>query len=538
MKPFPATRADLSRALRALMTWAPLLTLALATQLNAAPDASQAGCAIGDCVNGTGTYLYPSGDEYAGGFVNGLREGAGSYRYANGDRLDVTFRRGQPAGSGTYRFQDGRLFHGEFTGRAGNLSGKGILVGPKQSLFCTLDQRTLRCENKAETTKRSHLLVLYANETCRIHRNGQVLPGGPGIPLFAGDRIQSDAETVELQGRGGIAIRLRPYSELEIPPETSSQGGALHLRKGGVAVDYQGDPTKIPFRIVTDDASFDVEGTTFTVEIDEARGTAKVRVFEGTVSLSPTLPALTKLKLEKNVPNAPGASGEISAGALSDSELQRVAEAIESQTTRVQANQEGQLSDETRTRAQRLNTAIETTVEGRTVEGREKDPSTTGETAARPDDATAGPSLTEATEQLQASPTAKPEKFEATAQESAELKLLITIDESTFESAMRNADPANPVKQDSVEAAYEKKLDTQATALEKELAADDTIRSQADLIKRYKFLEVVTFTDGNQKAGSIAAQAGNILILHAPDGVFRMNRDDVKQVDFYDVIQE
>ena len=103
---------------------------------------------------------------------------------------------------------------------------------------------------------------------------------------------------------------------------------------------------------------------------------------------------------------------------------------------------------------------------------------------------------------------------------------------------MRNADPANPVKQDSVEAAYEKKLDTQATALEKELAADDTIRSQADLIKRYKFLEVVTFTDGNQKAGSIAAQAGNILILHAPDGVFRMNRDDVKQVDFYDVIQE
>lgn len=494
------------------------------------------GCNPGDCMNGTGTYRFANGDVYAGGFRDGLRDGAGTYRFANGDVLNTTFQKGRPAGSGSYIFQDGRVFRGEFSNTTANLTGKGLLTEKSASRFCILRGRDLSCDNNADPINtisderpQSHLLMLFASDSCRIVRGQRVLPGGAGVPLYPGDRIESTSESAELQGRGGIAIRLRPHSVLEIPEGTQDQGGILYLRKGGVAVDYQGDPDKIPFRINANNTNFDVEGTTFMVEVDDAKGTAKVRVFEGTVSVSPSLPALEKL----DVPAAGAGSGDAesrkSEGGLSDPELQKIAEAISKQAIKVQANQEGELSEAARESAKQLNKAIETT-----VEEREKNPSADTER-------TTSPQLEQATNQLETSAASAPETFEASPQENAELKLLITIDAGTFEAATRSTEGSgepDATNQDSVRKAYEKRLDTKATALEKELASDQSIKTQADLIKRYKFLEVVMFNDGKQKAGSIAAQAGSILIMHAPDGVFRLSREDVKQIDFYDVVAD
>ncbi|MEQ9366426.1 MAG: FecR domain-containing protein, partial [Leptospirales bacterium] len=480
-------------------------------------------------------------------FRDGLREGAGSYTFANGDVLNTTFRRGRAAGSGTYVFKDGRVFRGEFSNTTRELTGQGLLLEKSGSRFCILRDQTLACNNATDQSAKtpgekrtSHLLILFASESCQIVRGDRTLVGGPGVPLYAGDRIEAGNEAVELQGRGGIAIRLRPYSILEIPPGTNDRGGILYLRKGGVAVDYQGDPERIPFRINAKSTNFDVQGTTFMVEIDDVKGTAKVRVFEGTVSVSPSLPALEKLDVSQS-PTAVGSEGDANSRAgdseeekraLSDQELQKVADAILKQTMQVSANQEGELSKPALEKAQKLNATIE-----QTIEERKNAPGEAEENASTP----AARQLTVSAQELEQNEAAAPESFQATPQEQAELKLLITIDAATFEQAVQNRAGSGESGQDpreSVREAYDQKLDTRATALQKELAADQNIRTQADLIERYKFLEVITFRDGKQKAGSVAAQAGNILIMHAPDGVFRLNREDVKQIDFYDVVQD
>ncbi|MCR9141227.1 MAG: FecR domain-containing protein [bacterium] len=505
------------------------------------PDA-ETGCVLGDCEGGAGTYRYENGDVYAGAFRKGLREGAGSYKFANGDVLNATFRGGRAAGSGSYLFKDGRIFRGEFADIAGELTGQGLLREGSSSRFCVLRGQTLRCENSTEDAnakknepRTSHLLMLFASDSCRVVRNNATIAGGPGVPLFAGDRIESGSEAVELQGRGGIAIRLRPFSVLEIPVGTNDRGGILYLRKGGVAVDYQGDPEKIPFRINARNANFDVEGTTFMVEIDDAKGTAKVRVFEGTVSISPSLPALEKLNLPESEGNSELTENEKER--LTDAELQKVAASLMKQTMQVSANQEGELSESAVQKAQELNTAIETTIAERQAAPLSES-STTGA------DSKGATRLSAATAELERSQVAAPETFEPTPQENAEMQLLITIDEETFEKAVApttasgGSGESDEELRARVEKAYDKQLDTRANALQKNLAADQSIRTQADLIKRYKFLEVITFRDGKQKAGSIAAQAGSILIMHAPDGVFRMDRDSIKQIDYYDVVQD
>jgi hypothetical protein len=43
-----------------------------------------AECLRGDCINGFGTFLWPSGSRYDGDFHNGIRHGAGSYLFADG----------------------------------------------------------------------------------------------------------------------------------------------------------------------------------------------------------------------------------------------------------------------------------------------------------------------------------------------------------------------------------------------------------------------------------------------------------------------
>ena len=510
------------------------------------PQAGDAfGCTIGDCKNGTGTFSYKNGDRYAGAFRDGLRDGAGSYIFANGDVLNTTFQRGRAAGTGTYVFADGRVFRGEFSNTTRDLTGQGLLNEGSTSRFCTLRKQVLSCENDSAGKVESgpaHLLMLFSRGDCRILRGGRTLSGGPGIPLYAGDRIESRNESVELQGRGGIAIRLRPFSVLEIPPGTKvGPGGILYLRKGGLAVDYQGDPKKIPFRIKARDTNFDVEGTTFTVEIDDQRGTAKVRVYEGTVSISPSIPALERLELASEDSDDSKAGDKATPNPLSDEELQKVADAILKQTMRVGANQEASLSDDAREKAERLNTAVADTVRAREADGDAAENSSDGERQAA--ESAAASELAEATGELEKTPAAKPAEFEATPQDKAELKLLITIDEATLKRSLAGSESAKSPEQaraerESVREAYDQKLDTRAAALQEELAADNSIRTQADLLKRYKFLEVITFRDGKQKAGSVAAQAGSILIMHAPDGVFRLNRDDVKQIDFYDVIPD
>ncbi|MCB1327225.1 MAG: hypothetical protein H7A21_05580 [Spirochaetales bacterium] len=82
------------------------------------------GCIQGDCQNGTGIYVYESGDRYSGEFKDGLRHGRGTFEYANGDRYVGNYENGQRSGQGVYTFANGDRYQGEW--QNGLREGQGV----------------------------------------------------------------------------------------------------------------------------------------------------------------------------------------------------------------------------------------------------------------------------------------------------------------------------------------------------------------------------------------------------------------------------
>ncbi|MBF0627007.1 MAG: hypothetical protein HQL91_02185 [Magnetococcales bacterium] len=74
----------------------------------------KSGCIEGNCQNGQGVYLYPSGDTYSGGWVNGNRQGEGTYQFSSGDRYSGEWQNNQKHGQGSYIFASGQRYDGEW----------------------------------------------------------------------------------------------------------------------------------------------------------------------------------------------------------------------------------------------------------------------------------------------------------------------------------------------------------------------------------------------------------------------------------------
>ncbi len=524
-------------------------------------EACEPGCVSGDCENGGGTYVYPNCAAYAGGWSAGRRSGAGAhlyengdryaggfkddrrdtsgkadalYGFASGDRYNGAFRDGRPTGQGTYTFQDGRVFRGNFDQSGTGTGTLSLPDGGKRD--CTLRGAVLDCAEPAKTTKpaeteakkteptdntsafvpdRGYVLVLYAPQDAVVTRNGKQLSTGAGMALYPGDTIESRATPVELQARDGVALRLRPFSILYIPPD-ANQSRTLILRQGGVLADYDSEKGDPPFRIKAAGARFDVDGTTFVVEIDGEKGTAKVRVLEGRVRMRPDVEALEEARKEaaKN-PDSPEAQAALIAAE----------EAVKAAEVNVSENEEAEFDEADQRRTKDLNEAVQEIRNAR-------------ESGA--DSGAAAESLTSAAEQLKNAPQTEPKKFEPDPREVGERRLIISVDNAIFNRALseqRGGKEASASTRDRVGKAYDESLDKAANKLEQDLA-DPSIKTREDLLKRYEILEIVVFRNGDEKAGSIVAQAGEILILHALDGVFRVNRDEIKHVDFLDVEQE
>lgn len=132
------------------------------------------GCVEGDCANGSGTYVYSTGDKYIGEFKNGLREGTGTMMYENGEVYKGPYVADKRTGEGIYTFASGDVYRGEFRDgvRGGQgeyiwakeegedvparfkgefaqdgAQGNGILFQGGEQLQCVLEQRKVICED-------------------------------------------------------------------------------------------------------------------------------------------------------------------------------------------------------------------------------------------------------------------------------------------------------------------------------------------------------------------------------------------------------
>jgi hypothetical protein len=70
-------------------------------------NAADAQCIAGNCQNGKGTFIYPSGAKYIGDFRNGKVEGMGVCYYTDGSKYSGEWRDRFPEGRGTKTYGDG-----------------------------------------------------------------------------------------------------------------------------------------------------------------------------------------------------------------------------------------------------------------------------------------------------------------------------------------------------------------------------------------------------------------------------------------------
>lgn len=88
-------------------------------------QASGSGCLEGDCEDGTGTYLYTSGDIYLGKWRKGKKHGFGTFRFKRGDSYQGEWYNDVKHGQGTYTFKKGQKYSGGW--KNGKKEGRGTI---------------------------------------------------------------------------------------------------------------------------------------------------------------------------------------------------------------------------------------------------------------------------------------------------------------------------------------------------------------------------------------------------------------------------
>ena len=73
-----------------------------------------AGCILGNCQNGFGTYIWANGDKYDGEWKNDKRNGYGTFTWANGYKYVGEWKNDKINGFGTYIWADGTKECGEY----------------------------------------------------------------------------------------------------------------------------------------------------------------------------------------------------------------------------------------------------------------------------------------------------------------------------------------------------------------------------------------------------------------------------------------
>lgn len=83
----------------------------------------QKGCISGDCDNGFGTWVYPTGDKYEGTWVNMKMHGHGTYFYKNGDVYKGGFKNNKLEGYATFTAHNGDKYVGQY--KNNEMEGEG-----------------------------------------------------------------------------------------------------------------------------------------------------------------------------------------------------------------------------------------------------------------------------------------------------------------------------------------------------------------------------------------------------------------------------
>ena len=357
------------------------------------------------------------------------------------------------------------------------------------------------CKETAKTDQPVSMVITFTSGDVKVVRDGKEVAAAIGMIVYEKDLIKTENGTVDLQTRTGSAVRVREMTSLTVSKIAGTDGGntQLNIDHGGMLANVKKASANEGFNVATPTAIAGVRGTTFSVEVDPFEKTSNVKVLDGKVAMSPRLVALESKTADE---------------IAQDPTLKKMAE-IQNVEVVLDEKTEGRLSPQVEKQVLAINELTE-------------------KAAAQDNDHPIRKELEEATRQIETTVVA-PEKAilkseaQITEQDIVEKETLVTVSDKVLEKLESGKDP-----QTTLNDMKEIRMQKQDQVL-KQIEANATkekLQSETEIKKHYNRLEVIVLKDGSEITGAVIAQTGDILVIHSPQGVRRVSKDQIASQEF------
>jgi hypothetical protein len=344
------------------------------------------------------------------------------------------------------------------------------------------------------------MVIVFASGQAKVFRAGTGMDARVGLIVNQDDSVKTENGTVDLQTKGGSAVRIREFTEVTIAKLTHKDT-KLNMSSGSLLATVKKESSDENFRIVTPTAIAGVRGTTFSVEVTDGRE-AKVKVLDGKVAMAPRVEALEKYS-DEEIEKSPT--------------LKKLSEISVENEVVLEEKMEGKISPE-----------MEKTVASasKKIEDAKKNNQSV-EKAVKIEEVTL--SIDKAKKEDKG---IKIEKVEITAQEKSEKETLVVVDPKAFQKIIESKDDKSAAEATkTIVAQRSEKQEEVLKHIEKE-ASKTTLNSEAEIKKHYDKLELIIMKNGTEMKGAVIAQTGTQLVIHTSEGVKRVEKEEVSAQEF------
>ena len=345
----------------------------------------------------------------------------------------------------------------------------------------------VNCGQKATEAAKTSMMVVYTTGDSYILAEGKTeAPAKVGMVVRQNDIIRTENGTVDLQTRGGTAVRIREMTRITIAALTAKGEAKLDMERGGLLANVPKNTKDEKFSVSTPTAIAGVRGTTFSVDVG-ADSRSTVRVMDGAVAMSPRVPALEKMD---------------QAQVQADPNLQKLAALQQTQVV-LEKDTQGSLDANLEKNLLQANTVL---------------------ASSQP----APAQLNTVAEQ--ASQSAKPvetQKVEFSSREVLEARTLVAVEPSIMEQAVRgDANVAQNITQKREQASE------QVLSQIMDDASRSKLNSEQEIQQHYNTrLELIVLKNGDKIRGAVIAQTGNTIVVQWSEGVKWMPSADLEYLE-------
>ncbi|MBW7858039.1 MAG: FecR domain-containing protein [Leptonema sp. (in: Bacteria)] len=353
------------------------------------------------------------------------------------------------------------------------------------------------CKDKSATdeAKTLSMVVTFTSGNVKVVRDGKGVPASIGMIVYQNDLIQTENGTVDLQTRTGSAVRVREMTSLTVAKIAGQDGGEtrINIEQGGMLANVKKASADESFNVATPTAIAGVRGTSFSVDIDPIAQTSSVKVLEGKVAMAPRIIAL-ETATQEEIQNSPA--------------LKKMAE-VQSKEVVIEEKTEGRLNPTLEKHVLAAN-ELATSQENTNTARKEI------EKMATTIEATAGN-------------TVMTQEAQITQQDLIEQQTLIVVAPELLNKI--SSEESNETARKEI---IEVRAKNESEVLKKveEIASKEQLNTEQAVQQRYNRLEVITLSDGTKIVGAVIAQTGDVLVIHSPQGVRRVNKADIESQEF------